>query len=399
MNLLQYIKKKGVGGTFKALKRKAEYYVIENSYPILAAVCPFPVKKNKVLLMNFNGKGYGADPKYICEELRKNKKYDLVWAVDDSASRSGIPSDVRTVRRRSAKYYYELLTARVWIDNVRKSRHLRKRRGQYYLQTWHGFVSLKKLEKDVEDSLNNKYILDAKNDSKMADLIPASSMDRVNLIKRAFWYDGTIAQTGCPRMDVLYNARGKKASIKKQLNMDLDAIYVVYAPTFRKSMKLDAYNIDLEMVKEQFEAKLNKPVKMIVRLHPNFRNVDINKTFGEEVIDGSKFDDGQLLFAASDIVISDYSDALFESALSGSAVFIYASDIKDYVDDRGFYLDYFSLPFPIAENNKQMERNILEFDRAESEKKINLFWDKLGLFENGTSSVSLAKWVDKKCGL
>lgn len=391
----RYLKQKGLA----AVVLKANGRVLELLYPVLAITCPFKIKNNKVLFFNFSGKGYGADPKYICEELRKRSGYDLVWAVGSSEAQESVPSDVRTVKLGSFQYYFDMLTAKVWINNIRFDSHIRKRKGQYYLQTWHGFVSLKKIEKDAQELLPKKYLLNAINDSRMADLIPASSMDRVNLLKKSFWYDGPIAETGCPRMDVLYNARGNKEKVKKLLNLNPDVIYVTYAPTFRNSMSLDAYNIDLKMVKEQFEAKLSKTVKIIVRLHPNFGGVDIHKVFGKDVLDGLKFDDGQVLFAASDIVISDYSDALFESAFSGAEVYIYASDIKDYLKERGFYIDYYSLPFDIAENNEQMKNNIIKFDRKRFDEKVKAFWDELGLLEKGTSSVSLAKWVDEKCGI
>ena len=31
----------------------------------------FPIKKNKVCFINFSGKGYGDNPKYITEEILK----------------------------------------------------------------------------------------------------------------------------------------------------------------------------------------------------------------------------------------------------------------------------------------------------------------------------------------
>lgn len=393
MNMIGYLKKNGM----RAFIRQVVNRSLENIYPLLARNCHMKIKQKKVLFMNFNGKGYGGDPKYICEELRNLPEYDLVWAVSDKKSIISFPNEVRVIQLGSIRYYYELLTSRVWVDNVRKNHHIKKRKGQYYLQTWHGFVSLKKIEKDTEQSLSEKYIKDAKNDSAMADLIPCSSEARFKLIRNSFWYDGPIAKTGCPRMDVLYKARGKKDEIKSLLGLDKDSIYVTYAPTFRKDMGLKTYNVDLEMVKTELETRIAKEVKIIVRLHPNFGKVNLESEFGMDVINGSVYEDGQLLFAATDVLISDYSDSLFEAALSGSIVFIYASDVKDYIDDRGFYIDYYSLPFMIAENNEQMRYNIRNFDRRIYEKKLNIFWNSQGLYENGTSSESLAKWVREKC--
>ena len=38
----------------------------------------FPVKRNKVLFINFNGKGFGCNPKYIALELLEQKLEELV---------------------------------------------------------------------------------------------------------------------------------------------------------------------------------------------------------------------------------------------------------------------------------------------------------------------------------
>ena len=66
------------------------------------------------------GKGFGDNPKYIALELMKNSKYEIVWLVNDLEDDS-IPVGIRKVKYGSWKAYYELSTAKVWIDNARKS--------------------------------------------------------------------------------------------------------------------------------------------------------------------------------------------------------------------------------------------------------------------------------------
>ena len=60
-----------------------------------------PVKRNKIVFSQFGGKGYGCNPRAICDEfLRRNGNYDLVWILGKSKSReeAGIPDGVRTGR-------------------------------------------------------------------------------------------------------------------------------------------------------------------------------------------------------------------------------------------------------------------------------------------------------------
>ena len=104
----------------------------------------YPIQKGKILFTNFSGKGYGCNPKYICEELL-NRKLDFVecvWGVDNIEEK--FRKEIRTVPYGTYAYYYELATAQIWVDNQHKDFFSRKRQGQYYIQTWHGCGPMKK---------------------------------------------------------------------------------------------------------------------------------------------------------------------------------------------------------------------------------------------------------------
>ncbi|WP_220514128.1 CDP-glycerol glycerophosphotransferase family protein, partial [Streptococcus pneumoniae] len=65
MNILQYI---------KILARTIFMLLIST------VLLPVRLKNNKILFINFNGKGYGDNPKSICEYLRTTyPELDLVW--------------------------------------------------------------------------------------------------------------------------------------------------------------------------------------------------------------------------------------------------------------------------------------------------------------------------------
>ena len=79
----------------------------------------FPIKRNKVLFINFNGRGYGCNPKYIAEEiLSHDLDFDLVWPVNDMSDT--FPQGIRKVEYRpNIKYFYEVATAKVIVTNVK----------------------------------------------------------------------------------------------------------------------------------------------------------------------------------------------------------------------------------------------------------------------------------------
>ena len=146
---------------------------------------------------------------------------DIVWIVK-SDCKYIFPKEIRTVEIGTAKYYRELATAKVWVDNVRKDFHIRKRKRQYYIQTWHGLVPFKKIEKDTQSTLSDNYIKCAKNDSQMADIITSGCRERTTLIRRAFWYDGVIIEKGSPRSDIFFKHNSCKEKVYNKLCISLD---------------------------------------------------------------------------------------------------------------------------------------------------------------------------------
>ena len=73
------------------------------------------IDDNKVVCINFNGNGYGDNPKYIANELIKNN-FCVIWLVNDI--NSPMPKEIKKVKYRSINAIYELETAKVVITNV-----------------------------------------------------------------------------------------------------------------------------------------------------------------------------------------------------------------------------------------------------------------------------------------
>ena len=95
------------------------------------------------------------------------------------------------------------MTAKVWVDSNRKEGYIRKRKGQFYIQTWHGGVPLKKIEGDCEEYLGEVYIQRAKWDSAMTDLYLSNGGFCTDMYRRAFWYTGEILECGTPMLFVM----------------------------------------------------------------------------------------------------------------------------------------------------------------------------------------------------
>ena len=59
-----------------------------------------PIDMHKVVFCNYNGKGYGCNPKYIAEALiRRHPDWDYVWLVEND--NMNFPKEIRTVKYNS----------------------------------------------------------------------------------------------------------------------------------------------------------------------------------------------------------------------------------------------------------------------------------------------------------
>lgn len=356
----------------------------------------FPIKKNKIVVTNFLGKGYGDNAKYIVEELLKsNIDYDIVWLVNDEFNKD-FPLRIRRVRYNSFRAIYEEVTAKVWIDNSRKSSLVRKRKEQFYIQTWHGGIGPKCIEKDAEKSLSKEYIRDAKNDSKMADLMISNSAFKTRDYKEAFWYSGEILECGSPRNDIFFGDTDHiRKKVKEALNIREDVMIVLYTPTFRQSCDMSAYSIDYDKCFSALEDKFARNWVALERLHPNIIKQAADRRYSDKVINASLYDDIQELMVAADILITDYSSTMFDFMLTNRPVFLYATDINDYLNDRNFRFDLRDLPFPLAETNAELINNILYFNEIEYNDGLKKLYIEFGIHEDGRAAKRIVERIAK----
>jgi CDP-glycerol glycerophosphotransferase (TagB/SpsB family) len=142
------------------------------------------------------------------------------------------------------------------------------------------------------------------------------------------------------------------------------------------------------------EAKFGGEWVVLLRLHPNLvsQSKSIKKING--VIDVSAYEEGEELVAASDLMITDYSSIMFEPAFVKKPVFLFAPDRKEYIDgERELLIDYDTLPFPIAESNEELMKNIQQFDKDIYERQIEQFLEAYGVHEDGHASERAAQFI------
>lgn len=376
------------------LKTKIKHMIIR---VLLLPMQIFPINPKKVVINNYSGKGYGDNGRAIAESLlRMDPTLDIVWCVTD-AHRNSIPAPIRPVKYASLRYLWELATAAAWVDNCRKTAGMAKRKRQFYVQTWHGSMGLKRVEKDVCDHLDGAYVASAKNDSKMADVILSGCQFFTGLCRRAFWFDGEILECGSPRLDTLFHTDVEQQRITKDtLGIPGNKKVVLYAPTFRVDGQLDCYGVDFQAVLAALEKKTGDEWVFAVRLHPNVADKANFITYSNKIINATNYPDLYELIPIADLVISDYSSLMFEAGLIHKPVMIFANDIAQYVADRNFYFDITKLPFPLAESNEALLSQIADFDESAYQEALAGFASQVGYCENGTAADTVAERILKE---
>lgn len=342
--------------------------------------------EDKIVFCNFAGKGYGGYPKSICDELiKRNIKAELIWL---SNGKCEVPETVKTVDINSYAALRELATAKIWVDNCRKSRFIRKSNKQFYIQTWHGGgPCLKMIEGDAEAYLSKAYIKDAKNDTKMADLFISDCKWQNDTYKRAFWYNGEILNCGTPSNDIFYRSwDATKAKVFDYFGLDTANHIILYAPTFRNDHATSHYDLDFDRVIKNCEKKFGGKWIVFFRLHPTIADSIIESKFSSNILNATMYPQMDELLVASDILITDFSASMFEAFRWKKITFLYASDYEDYIrHERPLYFELMELPASFSKDNNELSNNISCFSKDLYVSKCIAFNKEIGYFTGGNS--------------
>lgn len=393
----------------EANKRKKTGYVVEDdgiSTPedYARSCCGEKIVANKIIFYSFGT--YSDHGKYITEALLKIRDdLDIVWLVIDMATK--VPQQVRKVYLGNWKRCtYEIETARIWIYNAPVPEYIVKRQDQIYIQTKHwASITLKKFYLDTKAAADTaKNTAYWKQDGRKMDYIITGSDFDTRSSRRGFDFHKEIIQIGSPRSDAMFREKEMKEYIYFYYGLDLDKHMLLYAPTYRYDknsfaqerpiQEIREVGLDYEGVKTALEKRFGGEWYIALRLHPGHEKAVEKLELPAYVVDLSAHEDGEEAAAACDIMISDYSSIMFEPAFVKKPVFLFATDKKDYIDkEYDLLIDYDALPFPIAESNKELIKNIECFEQNGYEKRLDVFMDGYGIHEDGHASERAAKFI------
>lgn len=356
----------------------------------------FPLQQ-KIVFNSFSGKGFCDDPKYIFLALAKrNLKIKYIWLVNNLDSE--MPKQIKKVKHGSWQATYHYLTAKIWIDNSKSNPKPSKRKGQFYLQTWHGSFGIKQVEQAIENKLPPDYVAQAKADSQKTDLMYSDHDFQINLFKNSFWYKGPVIKSDVPRLSIALNPpKGLKEKIYHLYNISDNQKIILYAPTFRSKGNLAPYKWDYNKILNAFNKKFVDNFVLFIRLHPNIATSKLDIQFSQQIINATQYPDMDELMAVSQILITDFSGSMPDMAIAGKPTFLFAKDFDDYIaNDRGNCFPIDKIPFPISKTEDEFLDSIFSYSSQDQQKKASQFFKTIGLEENGLGDKNIANIVIKK---
>lgn len=376
------------------LIREFKYIIIKL---FLISLRCFKIKNNRVLVVSYTGKGFGDNSKYVVLDLLKDiniTNIEIYWAV--SNMNESFPKGIKKVKYNSIKYFYILVTSKIWLDNTRKPIYIIKRKKQIYIQFWHGCLAMKKIEFDASDRLSKIYLRGSKNDNNMINYLVSNSKYCSNILyKEALKCDKPILEYGCPREDILIKKNIELIKkVKKFYKVDEDKKIILYAPTFR-NIYTGQYNIKYNSLLSKINTSLGEEYVVLVRLHPNVSSnaKEYGINFNKNVIDASGYNDIQELIVSSDLIITDYSSVMFDGLIANIPVILYVNDYDDYYKERGFYFSFDELPFKICKNNDELIEMDFKKYYNDVKKNYSKFKDKIGFYNHDNSSNEISKFI------
>ena len=316
----------------------------------MLASCTVGIEK-KLCFESYGGRQYSDNPRFISEKMHELfPDYTLVWGVGEDAN-TEIPDYIRSFPINSFRFRRERASSVAFVTNEAITGDMYKRKGQLYIQTWHGDRGIKKI---LYDSLEARGIPASDHkyaDRDLTDYFVVGSDYAEKRIKTAFRYQGKTIKSGCPRNDLLVT-KGDGTRIKQKLGIGPDKKILLYAPTLRRNRKVVQSVIDIRTSLDHLMKRTKDEWVCLVRAHPKSLGVDAD--MGEDILDVSGYPDMADLLLISDFLISDYSSCAGDFILTERPVVLAQFDLEQYMEeDRTFHVDigdtgYFIATQPVS---------------------------------------------------
>ena len=360
-----------------------------------------PVRRNRITIYSLKQHGYSCNLKYLTEYLRQNKagSFELMWIVKRQEDLQQLQCEgVPAAMARSLRHFLWRHRSGIVITNDEFYPMCRKRRGQRYINLWHGGINYKKIGYEGLEFTNPVQKLIYRTNNPQPDCFVSGSRSFTQTAAKAFGFpEGIFLECGLPRNDLLVKGaeEAERDAIRRELGIASDKNVVLYAPTFRGGGNGPQDRPDYQKLAECLGERFGGEWVILLRQH--YFVAEREDASAALVRDVSDYPDMQRLLLIADCLVSDYSSCMWDFLLTGRPCFVYAKDLETYQDsDRAFFIPPEEWPYPLATDEQTLWKRILEFDPDDYQKKTAFHQKQCGSKDMGTGCEQLVQYLEKQ---
>ncbi|MBG9783667.1 glycosyltransferase [Shouchella lehensis] len=362
------------------------------------------IEENTILYEAYHGKSITGNAYAIFKKISEDAEFNHfkhVWVINDTENKimttlKNTSKNVEFVSVDSKGYLKYLATAKYLINDTSFPYYFVKRKEQIYINTWHG-TPLKTLGIDIKQRSFAGHKNIQRNLLHTDYLVSPNEFTYKKLLKSHDIYEifsGVVADIGYPRVDLTLEQDSMQ--VKESLGIEKHKKVVLYAPTWRGTVgKEEDTTVSLLDEVKMVQDTLGESYHVLLKSH-YFTYQYFVKNGLENLCVPDDFDSNMLL-AAVDILITDYSSIFFELLPLQKSVIFYMHDFDQYDSERGFYIPTDELPGPVAYTRQELLSLVKQHENLKEkyQNNYNAFTDKYCYNDDGQATQRLIDIVFK----
>ncbi|TDB70712.1 bifunctional glycosyltransferase family 2 protein/CDP-glycerol:glycerophosphate glycerophosphotransferase [Micromonospora sp. KC723] len=289
-------------------------------------------------------RGRACNPAAVAAAARRlAPQVRAVWIVRRDRVDT-LPPGTEYVVAGTPAYYRALARARWLVNNVNFPDYVRKRPGSVHVQTHHG-TPVKVMGLDQQRYPLGAVGMDFAGLLRRVDRwdysITANSFS-TQMWERAYPASYVTLEVGYPRNDRLAVATAEEvAEVRGRLGIGPGERVVLYAPTHREHLPRYRPPFDPDRLLDV----LGPSGRLLIRSHYfHDRPGWAHRRVRGRAVDVSDHQCVEDLYLAADVLVTDYSSAMFDYAVLDRPIVVYAPDRDAYALARGVYFDVTAEP-------------------------------------------------------
>ena len=171
-------------------------------------------------------------------------------------------------------------------------------------------------------------------------------------------YQGTVLHEGYPRNCIFFHP--EQGTKLKELLGYAGTQLSIYMPTFRgtsSSVQEEDYVNQIKDYLNRVDILLHENQIMLVKLHPFVQSQLTLDSYRHIRLFPEGYDTYEVLNAC-DVLITDYSSVMYDFAVTGRRILLFAYDLEYYQGSRGMYEDISDYPFPLVRTPEELVKEL-----------------------------------------